>query len=157
DRAAEAPRYRAGLLALARGTPAAALGLLEEAEAAGEGGGYAALNRGLALMQLGRLREAAEALERAAAALPNHPEPPFRLGTIAGLRGETGRAEAHFLAALARDPEHVTALAALAALEEAAGRHAAAAGLIARARQADPAEPELELAAARIALALGQA
>ncbi|WP_187829883.1 O-linked N-acetylglucosamine transferase, SPINDLY family protein [Siccirubricoccus phaeus] len=156
-KAAEAPRYRAALLALARGTPEAALPLLEAAEAAGEGGGYAALNRGLALMQLGRLGEAAAALERAATALPGHPEPLFRLGTIAGLRGETGRAEALFLATLSRDPAHVTALAALAALEEAGGRHGAAAGLIARARQADPAEPELELAAARIALALGQA
>src|SRR4051794_36785411 len=103
----EGAQYRAGLEALARGTPGLALPLLAAAEQAGEGGGFAALNQGLALMQLGRLAEAAEALERAAQALPGHPEPCFRLGTIAGLRGEAGRAEALFRAALERDPAHV--------------------------------------------------
>ncbi|MFC7538637.1 methyltransferase domain-containing protein [Siccirubricoccus deserti] len=76
--------YRAGIAALAQGTPDAALPLLQAAERAGEGGGFAALNLGLALMQLGRLSQAEAALTRAAAALPDHPEPYFRLGTIAG-------------------------------------------------------------------------
>ncbi|GGC47500.1 hypothetical protein GCM10011504_27410 [Siccirubricoccus deserti] len=149
--------YRAGIAALAQGTPDAALPLLQAAERAGEGGGFAALNLGLALMQLGRLSQAEAALTRAAAALPDHPEPYFRLGTIAGVRGEAGRAEALFLAALDRAPHHVTALAALAALAEAAGHLAQAADLVARARAADPEEPELELAAARLALLRGEA
>jgi predicted O-linked N-acetylglucosamine transferase (SPINDLY family) len=149
--------YRAGIAALAQGTPAAALPLLQAAERDGEGGGFAALNLGLALMQLGRLTEAEAALTRAIVALPEHPEPCFRLGTIAGLRGEAGRAEALFRAALDRAPQHVTALAALAALEEAAGHLAEAAALVARAQAADPDEPELDLAAARLALLRGEA
>ncbi|MCB4822830.1 tetratricopeptide repeat protein [Roseicella aerolata] len=143
--------WRAGLRALAEGSPAAAVPLLREAVARGDGGGLAALNLGLALMQLGRLAEAVPALEDAARDLPDHAEPPFRLGNIAGLRGEAGRAEALFRAALLRDPQHVPALAALAALEEAAGRLDAAADGIARARAIDPDEPELDFAAARLA------
>jgi len=149
------PRWQAGLAALAAGTPGAAVELLREAAAAGEGGGFAALNLGLALEQLGRLEEAAAALEEAAAALPDHPEPWFRLGTIAGLRGEGARAETLLRAALDRAPGHVTALAALAALAEEAGRMPEAAALIARARAADPEEPELDFAEARLALRRG--
>ncbi|MFC7476911.1 tetratricopeptide repeat protein [Dankookia sp. GCM10030260] len=144
--------WPAGLAALAGGAPAAAVPLLEEAAAAGEGGGLAPLNLGLALMQLGRLAEAVPALEAAADALPGHAEPPFRLGTIAGLRGDATRAEACFHAALARDPRHVPALAALASIEEESGRIESAAARIACARRLDPAEPELEVAAARLAL-----
>jgi predicted O-linked N-acetylglucosamine transferase (SPINDLY family) len=145
----EAGAWRAGLRALAEGSPAAAVPLLREAVARGKGGGLAALNLGLALMQLGRLAEAVPPLEDAARDLPGHAEPLFRLGNIAGLRGEAGRAETLFRAALARDPHHVPALAALATLEEAAGRLDAAAACIARARALDPVEPELDVAAAR--------
>src|SRR6478752_4643469 len=120
--ATEGSLWPAGLAALAGGAPAAAVPLLAEATAAGEGGGLAPLNLGLALMQLGRLAEAVPALEAAARALPDHAEPPFRLGTIAGLRGEGEQAEMLFRAALERDPRHVPALAALAALDEEAGR-----------------------------------
>jgi protein O-GlcNAc transferase len=98
--AAEGRFWPAGLAALAGGAPAAAVPLLEEAALAGEGGGLAPLNLGLALMQLGRLAEAVPALMAATQALPAHAEPPFRLGTIAGLRGEGERAEAYFHAAL---------------------------------------------------------
>ena len=129
--------------------------LLAEATAAGEGGGLAPLNLGLALMQLGRLAEAVPALEAAARALPDHAAPPFRLGTIAGLRGEGEQAEMLFRAALERDPRHVPALAALAALDEEAGRFEGAAARIACARLLDPAEPELDFAAARLALRRG--
>ncbi|MFZ4406523.1 MAG: tetratricopeptide repeat protein [Paracraurococcus sp.] len=149
--------WRAGLAALAEGTPDAALPLLRDAAAAGAGGGLAPLNLGLALMQLGRLAEAVSALEDAAQALPDHAEPPFRLGTIAGLRGGGDRAEAYFHAALARDPRHVPALAALAAIEEETGRTESAAARIALARGIDPAEPELDFAAARLALRQGDA
>ncbi|WP_165982390.1 O-linked N-acetylglucosamine transferase, SPINDLY family protein [Dankookia rubra] len=152
--ATESGGWPAGLAALAGGAPAAAVPLLEEAAAAGEGGGLAPLNLGLALMQLGRLAEAVPALEAAARALPGHAEPAFRLGTIAGLRGEAAQAEAHFHAALARDPRHVPALAALAALEEESGRIEAAVARITCARLLDPAEPELDVAAARLALRL---
>ncbi|WP_165839034.1 O-linked N-acetylglucosamine transferase family protein [Roseicella frigidaeris] len=151
--ATEQGAWRAGLALLAGGDAAAALPLLRQAAAAGEGGGLALLNLGLALMQLGRLEEAEAPLARAAAMLPGHPEPPFRLATLAGLRGEADRAARLLLAALASDPGHVPALAALAMLEEGAGRLEAASALIARARMIDPAEPELDVVAARLALA----
>ena len=61
--ATEGSLWPAGLAALAGGAPAAAVPLLAEATAAGEGGGLAPLNLGLALMQLGRLAEAVPALE----------------------------------------------------------------------------------------------
>lgn len=146
--------WSAGLAVLAGGAPAAAVPLLEEATAAGEGGGLAPLNLALALMQLGRLADAVPVLEAAADALPGHAEPPFRLGTIAGLRGDSALAEIYFQAALARNPRHVPALAALAALEEDSGRFEAAACRIAFARLLDPDEPELDVAAARLALRL---
>ncbi|MEN0075546.1 MAG: tetratricopeptide repeat protein, partial [Paracraurococcus sp.] len=153
DCAAGGDAWRAGLAALAGGDAAAALPLLRQAVAAGEGGGLALLNLGLALMHLGRLDEAEAPLLQAAAALPGHAEPPFRLGTLAGLRGEADRASRYFLMALAREADHVPALAALAMLEEAGGRMEAASALIARARLIDPAEPELDVVAARLALA----
>ncbi|WP_135466432.1 O-linked N-acetylglucosamine transferase, SPINDLY family protein [Crenalkalicoccus roseus] len=149
--------FRAAILALAEGRPAAAVPLLEEAAARGDGGGYAWLNLGLALSQLGRLAEAVPPLERAAEALPDLAEPLFRLGQIAGLRGENERAVACFRAALERHRDHVPSLAALAATEETAGRLLEAAALIAHARALDPAEPELGAWAARIALARGDA
>jgi predicted O-linked N-acetylglucosamine transferase (SPINDLY family)/thioredoxin-like negative regulator of GroEL len=151
------PRWQAGLAALIRGAPAEAAPLLHAATEAGEGGGLASLNLGLALEQLGRLEAAAAAFETARLALPGHPEPLFRLGTLAGLRGERERAETLYRAALAGDPGHVTALAGLAALAEAAGRFEEAAALIARARQADPEELELDVAAGRLALRRGDA
>lgn len=148
----QAGPYRAGLDALAAGLAEAAVPLLRSAAAIGDGGAWAELNLGLALLQLGRLVEAAPPLERAAVALPACAEPHVRLGTIAGLRNEAERAAAHFRIALALDPAHVPTLAALAALEEDAGRLEEAAALLSRARLADPAEPELNHSLARLAL-----
>jgi protein O-GlcNAc transferase len=147
--------YRAGLAALAAGAPADAVPWLERAAADGDGGGWSWLNLGLALTQLGRLAEAIPPLERAAAALPELADPHLRLGQIAGLRGDPSGAEAAFRAALVRDPRHVPALAALAALEEGSGRLDLAASLVAEARAIDPIEPELGAWAARLALVRG--
>lgn len=147
---------RAGIAALARGAPAVALAHLQ-AVVEGPEAPLARLNLGIALQALGRLAEAIPPLEAAQAALPNHPEPPFRLGTIAGLRGEGERARGLLAEAVRHDPSHIPALAALAALAEAAGDLPGARGLLARARALDPAEPELHLAEARLTLAEGQA
>jgi len=150
-------RWQAGLAALARGAPAEAAPLLQAASEAGEGGGFAALNLGLALEQLGRLEAAGAAFETARTALPDHPEPLFRLGTLAGLRGERAAAAELYRAALRAEPAHVTALAGLAALMEGEGRFDEAAALIAQARAADPDEIELDVAAGRLALHRGDA
>lgn len=149
--------FRAAIAALAAGQPEQAVPLLEEAVRLRDGGPLAGLNLGMALHSLGRLREAEPLLHAAALALPSLVEPPMRLGAIAALRGETAAAAAWFQAALRIDPRHVPALAGLATLEEAAGRLEAAAVLLERARAAEPAEPELEVAWARVALALGGA
>ncbi|MFC7693488.1 tetratricopeptide repeat protein [Paeniroseomonas aquatica] len=111
----------------------------------------------MALQALGRLAAAVPPLQQAMAALPDHAEPPFRLGTIAGLRNDAAAAAALFRSSLARDPAHVPALAALAALAEEAGDTGEARALLARAQDCDPAEPELALALARLDLGQGEA
>lgn len=153
---AEDGPWHAALDALAAGRPEAALPLLERAAALGEGGAWAWLNLGAALLQLGRLAEAEGPLQRAAEGLPGRAEPLLRLGQLAGMRQDAARAEACFRAALERDPRHVPALAALAAVAEGAGRLQEAAVLLERARALDPAEPELGAWFARVALALGE-
>ncbi len=147
--------YRTGLEALRAGMPEAALAPLSAALDDPMQGAWARLNLGLALHALGRLAEAEPHLRTAMAALPDQAEPAFRLGTIAGLRGDGAGAMALFRAALARDPHHVPAHAALAALAVEAGDGAEARALLATARCIDPGEPELALALARVDLAEG--
>ncbi|SDC30025.1 Glycosyl transferase family 41 [Belnapia rosea] len=149
--------YRAGLEALRAGTPAEALAPLTATLDDPVHGEWARLNLGLALQALGRLAEAEGHLAMAMAALPDLAEPPFRLGTIAGLRGDPASAMALFRAALARDPAHIPAHAALAALTEEAGDRAAARALLETAHRLDASEPELILALARLALTEGNA
>jgi predicted Zn-dependent protease len=48
----------------------------------------AALNLAMARMDLGRLDLSAAPLERALRGLPQHPEPHFRVGRLAHLRGD---------------------------------------------------------------------
>jgi tetratricopeptide (TPR) repeat protein len=146
--------YRAGLDALRAGLPEAALAPLTAALADPDQGAWAGLNLGLALHALGRLAEAEPHLRTAMAALPEQAEPPFRLATITGLRGDRAGAEALFRAARARDPCHVPAHAALAGM---LGDTAEARALLSAARGIDPAEPELILALGRLDLAGGQA
>lgn len=148
--------YRAGLHALAAGDPAAALPLLREACAAGEGSGFAHLNLGIALTQLGRLADAAGPLAVAVQALPGLAEAHLRLAQLLGVRGDPAAAAESFRAALRCDPHHPIALAGLAALEEGAGRPREALRLVAAAREVDPEEPELAAWAARLALSLGE-
>ncbi|MBL6454522.1 tetratricopeptide repeat protein [Belnapia sp. T6] len=149
--------YQAGIEALRDGSPEAALPLLTEALEDPDRGSLARLNLGLALQALGRLAEAVPHLEAAMEALPDLAEPAFRLGSIAGLRGDAAGAAQLLRRALACDPGHVPALAALAALEEEAGDRMEARRLLVAARQHDPAEPELELALARLDLTEGAA
>jgi predicted O-linked N-acetylglucosamine transferase (SPINDLY family) len=151
-----ASAYRAGLEALRAGRPDAALAPLTVALADPVQGAWARLNLGLALQDLGRLAEAEPHLRAAMAALPDQAEPPFRLGTIAGLREDAAGAMALFRAALARDPRHVPAHAALAALAIEAGDRAEGRALLTAAHAIDPEEPELKLALARLDLAEGR-
>ncbi len=146
--------YRVGLEALRAGTPEAALAPLTAALDDLAQGAWARLNLGLALHALGRLAEAEPHLQAAMAALPGQAEPPFRLGTIAGLRGDAADAAALLRIALARDPRHVPAHAALAGMVE---DPAEARTLLIAARGIDPGEPELILALARLDLAEGLA
>lgn len=145
--------FAAGLAALSRDDPATALPLLEQALAAGDGGDYAALNLGMALTALARFTAAEPYLRQALLALPDLPEPGVRLGVIAATRGELHEARACYEAVLRRHPRHVPALAGLASLAEKAGALDQAAALLARARAVEPDEPELDVAAARLALA----
>ncbi|MBL6077535.1 hypothetical protein JMJ56_05910 [Belnapia sp. T18] len=146
--------YHAGLEALRAGRTEAALGPLTAALDDPVQGAWARLNLGLALHALGRLAEAEPHLRAAMTALPEQAEPAFRLGTISGLRGETADALALFRIALARDPRHVPAHAALAGLVD---DPVEARALLTAARRIDAEEPELVLAVARLDLAEGQA
>ncbi len=145
--------FTAGLAALHRDDPAAAVPWLELALAQGEGGAYASLNLGMALTTLARFNEAAPHLRHALQALPELPEPGVRLGVIAATRGDTAEARARYEDVLRRHPRHVPALAGLASLAEKSGALDQAAALVARARAVEPDEPELDFAAARLALA----
>ena len=145
--------FDAAIAALSREDPAAAVPLLRQALASGEGGAYAELNLGMALTALAQFNAAVPHLRRALLALPDLPEPGVRLGVIAATRGEVAEATACYEAVLRRHPRHVPALAGLAALAERAGALEQAAALIARARAVEPEEPELDVAAARLALA----
>ncbi len=145
--------FAAGIEALSRDDPAAAVPLLEQALASGEGGAYAALNLGMALTALARFNAAEPHLRAALLALPELPEPGIRLGVIAATRGDAAAARACYETVLRRHPQHVPALAGLAALAEQAGQLAQASALVARARLVEPDEPELDAVAARLALA----
>ncbi len=145
--------FAAGIAALARDDPAAAVPLLRAALASGEGGAYAELNLGMALTALAQFHAAEPHLRHALLALPELPEPGMRLGVIAAMRGDSTEARACYEAVLRRHPQHVPALAGLAALAEKAGALDQAAALLARARAAEPDEPELDFAAARLAFA----
>jgi predicted O-linked N-acetylglucosamine transferase (SPINDLY family) len=145
--------FDAAIAALAQHRPQEAIPLLHRA---GEGG-LVALNLGLAQQALGRLTEAEAQFHAAAAALPGHPEPLFRLGLIASARGETALALTRLHAAVMLAPGHVPALAALAALAAARGDHAEATQLLKQALAVEPEEPELVFAAAQLALAQGDA
>jgi tetratricopeptide (TPR) repeat protein/glycosyltransferase involved in cell wall biosynthesis len=147
---------RQGIAALRAGEPNRAVPLLERAVAESRDP-YAVLNLGLALGQVCRASEAVPLLQEAAAVLPGHPEPRFHLGRLRGLRGDRNGAALDFQAALALCPGHVPSLAALAALKEDAGEWDAAAELVAAARAAEPAEPELAFAAGRLASRRGNA
>ena len=144
--------YRQGLAALASGQPEAALAPLRAAIGDPVQGAWARLNLGLALQALGRLADAEPHLAAAAALLADQAEPAFRLGMIAGLRGDAAAAAAQFRIALARDPRHVPAHAALAGVTEDRGE---ARALLLAALRLDPREPELALALARLDLAEG--
>ncbi len=117
-------------MALAEGQAERALPLLSDCIASGEDADLARLNLGMALVDLGRPAEAEPHLLTAAQALPQLPEPCFRLGQIAAQRGEHARARTQFDAALARDPTHVMSLVGLAAIEDHAGRPDLALSLI---------------------------
>ncbi|GAB4262490.1 MAG: hypothetical protein Kow0092_12880 [Deferrisomatales bacterium] len=56
------------------------------------------------------LPEAEELFQRARSQLPNSPEPYYRLGRLATLRGDLDRAAAYYQGALARSPNHVESL-----------------------------------------------
>lgn len=143
-----------GIAALKAGDPERAIHQLEQSVAANRDP-HAVLNLGLALAQAGRMSDALPHLEDAARALPLNPEPRFHLGRMHGLRGDAARAARDFRAALALQRDHVPSLAALAALEEDAGRWNEAASFIAAARAAAPWESELAFAAGRLALRCG--
>jgi protein O-GlcNAc transferase len=145
--------FEAGLAALAAQRPAEALPSLRTALQRGEGGALAELNLALALVALGRMAEALSHLRAAAEALPGHPEPSFQLGLIAARQGDTTAAIHHLQTALRCNPRHVPAMAALSAIREAQGEADVARALIAEARAVEPDEPELQVAAARLALA----
>ncbi len=124
--------FDAAIAALSREDPAAAVPLLRQALASGEGGAYAELNLGMALTALAQFNAAVPHLRRALLALPDLPEPGVRLGVIAATRGEVAEATACYEAVLRRHPRHVPALAGLAALAERAGALEQAAALIAK-------------------------
>jgi predicted O-linked N-acetylglucosamine transferase (SPINDLY family) len=101
----------------------------------------------------GQVPRAIAPLRTAAAAPPDGPDAHVARGQAAGLRGDREAATAAFRAALRADPRHVRAMAGLAALAEADGRLEEARDRLAEAARIDPLEPELDVWAARIALA----
>jgi curved DNA-binding protein CbpA len=78
--------------------------------------GEYALHLGIAKMRLagtgreGALAEAEELFQRALGLMPSSPEPSYRLGRIAALRGETEQAATLFQKALAKSPNHIESL-----------------------------------------------
>lgn len=113
----------------------------------------AALNLAMARMDLGQLDLAAAPLERARRGLPHHPEPQFRTGRLAHLRGDEEGARVGYAAALARDAGHVAALGGLAELARVAGRRAEAVALLHEARLHAPEDDGIALELARALLA----
>ncbi len=56
------------------------------------------------------LSESQDLFERARTLMPNSPEPYYRLGRLAAMRGDLERAESYYRSALSRSPNHVDSL-----------------------------------------------
>ncbi len=143
------------MVELRAGHTAKALPLLEACHAAAPWHGLAALNLAMARMDLGRLDAAGAPLDVALARLPQHPEPQFRRGRLAHLRGDKQHARQGYASALARDPAHVAALCGLAELARAEGRLPGAAALLREALLHGPAQDEVAIELARTLIAQG--
>lgn len=151
------PALAAALDLLRAGRTAEALPWLEAALDTAPEDGLAALNLAMARMDLGRLDAARAALALALERMPYHPEPHFRRGRLAHLRGEREAARQGYAAALARDPGHVAALCGLAELSRAEGRPEAALPLLREALLHAPHDDGIALELARGLVAAGGA
>jgi len=104
------------------------------------------------LLEQGRVPEAVAVVERLGAALPGEPIGYRRLGLLLAERGDWKDAEGLLGRAVERDPGDLEAWVALARGQEAAGRLPRALSAWEQAVQHDPENPELLLAAGRLAL-----
>ncbi|WP_191085145.1 tetratricopeptide repeat protein [Roseococcus microcysteis] len=152
----EASAFQAALALLRQGRTQAALPLLEAVLAEAPWDGLAALNLAMARMDLGRLDAAAGPLATALERLPHHPEPHFRRGRLAHLRGQAEAARQGYEAALVRDPGHVAALCGLAELARAEGRAEASVTLLREALLYVPQDEGIALELARAHVAANQ-
>ncbi|MGC2855448.1 tetratricopeptide repeat protein [Novispirillum sp. DQ9] len=117
----------------------------------------AAIDRGIESLRVGRLEDARAALEDALSHAPRHADALHLLGLVAHHQGDGAAAERHLRAALANRPAEAAILTDLGVVLVAGGRLDDAAGVLARAVEADPSFTHAARHLGETLLALGRA